>query len=244
MRSHKLKKHPFTLLEWMVILFLLSFVIVLTGVKVKGAYEEQRFLSETQQILSHLEMAQDLMMILDTDVHFHLVQYQNKQVAYWIDVDQPLIIKTKQDGKVKLEEDEEDGEIVKQDEAVQIDSGASKRWAQLIERRIPLQRVKGFQWEHFSGSQPTQSEEDPQIRHQTDVVFSLHHMSAGCLTLYDTDTENLSRQPEEKKREFAIHLPGYPCVIRHQQKPEQLRQMREEQMQESQWLRPQDKGQP
>ena len=86
-----IKKSCFTLLELLVVLFIISFGIILTGVKIKDVYEEQRFLSESQQVLSHLTMAQDLMLIMDADVRVRIVKDpQSKQVTFWLEIEKPL----------------------------------------------------------------------------------------------------------------------------------------------------------
>ena len=61
-------RRPFTLLEILVVFLVLSLGISLTAVKVRALYLEQRFLSESRQVLGQLVMAQDLMLIMDTDV--------------------------------------------------------------------------------------------------------------------------------------------------------------------------------
>jgi hypothetical protein len=62
------RKGYFTLIELLIVIFIISLGVILTGVKVKGLYDEQRFYSEAQQVLGHLSMAQDLMLIMDADV--------------------------------------------------------------------------------------------------------------------------------------------------------------------------------
>lgn len=85
------RKSYFTLLELLIVLFIISFGIVLTGIKIKDVYQEQRFMSETQQVLSHLAMAQDLMLILDTDVEVKVApDKENDQILMWLEVEKPV----------------------------------------------------------------------------------------------------------------------------------------------------------
>ncbi len=63
-----LKKSYFTLIEMLVVLLILSTGLALTGVKVKQAFDEQRKLSDVQIVINALIMAQDLMLMMDTDV--------------------------------------------------------------------------------------------------------------------------------------------------------------------------------
>jgi hypothetical protein len=84
-------KRCFTLLELLIVLFIISFGIILTGVKIKGLYQEQCFISETQQVMSHLAMAQDLMLIMDTDVQVHFAS--NKEgdpIQVWLEIEKPF----------------------------------------------------------------------------------------------------------------------------------------------------------
>ncbi len=88
---HIVKKSYFTLLELLIVIFIMSFGAILTGVKIKEVYQEQRFLSESQQVLSHLAMAQDLMLIMDTDVHFKMAKDpDSKQIFFWLQLEKPL----------------------------------------------------------------------------------------------------------------------------------------------------------
>lgn len=85
------RKIHFTLLELLVVFFIISLGMVLTGVKVKEVYQEQRFLSETQQVVNHLAMAQDLMLMMDTDVHIKFASdRKTNQIQLWLEVEKPL----------------------------------------------------------------------------------------------------------------------------------------------------------
>jgi type II secretory pathway pseudopilin PulG len=88
---HIVKKSCFTLLELLIVLFITSFGVILTGVKVTQYYQEQRFFSECRQVLSHLAMAQDLMLIMDTDVWFKMaIDPESKKVTCWLEIEKPL----------------------------------------------------------------------------------------------------------------------------------------------------------
>lgn len=88
---HKRKKSYFTLVEMMVVVFIISLGLAITGVKLKEAYDEQRFLSEAEQVVNTMALAQDLMLIMDADVSFHLENKSDKKVFIcWIEVDKPL----------------------------------------------------------------------------------------------------------------------------------------------------------
>lgn len=81
----------FTLLELLVVFFILSMGAALTGVKIREIYRQQQFLSESQQILNKLIMAQDLMMIMDTDVTVYFDNdAKTKQLMMYLQVEKPL----------------------------------------------------------------------------------------------------------------------------------------------------------
>jgi type II secretory pathway pseudopilin PulG len=84
-----LRKGCFTLLELIIVLFIISMGIVLTGVKVKDVFQEQRFLSQSQQVLNHLAMAQDLMLIMDADVQVK-IDLKSKDLQIWLEIEKPL----------------------------------------------------------------------------------------------------------------------------------------------------------
>lgn len=86
-----LRKSYFTLLELLIVMFLLAFATALTGIKIKQAYDEQRFLSEMQQVVSHLQMAQDLMLVLQADTKVLFTRdRQNNTYTYRISSDNKL----------------------------------------------------------------------------------------------------------------------------------------------------------
>lgn len=85
------RKSCFTLLELLIVLFIISFGIILTGIKIKDLYREQRFLSEAHQVVNHLSMAQDLMMIMDTDVQVKFApDKESKHLQVWLEVEYPV----------------------------------------------------------------------------------------------------------------------------------------------------------
>lgn len=86
----KTKGRYFTLLEVLVVMMILSLMVIVTGVKVQEAYKEQRFLSESQQVLNQLELAQDLMLLLDADVRVVLKMNTNDQLTLKLDVEKPF----------------------------------------------------------------------------------------------------------------------------------------------------------
>jgi hypothetical protein len=85
------EKLYFTLLELLIVILIISFGAILTSVKMVGVLQEQRFLSESQQVLHHLSMAQDLMLILDTDVLVRIAKdREHHQINVWLEVEKPF----------------------------------------------------------------------------------------------------------------------------------------------------------
>lgn len=85
------RKCYFTLLEVLVVLTIISLGAALTGVKINEMYHQQRFLSDTQLVLSQLTMAQDLMLIMDTDVKVNFERdAQTRGYFVWLDVEKPV----------------------------------------------------------------------------------------------------------------------------------------------------------
>ncbi|MBA2368499.1 MAG: hypothetical protein H0V82_05685 [Candidatus Protochlamydia sp.] len=70
---------------------ILSMGLALTGVKLKEAYDEQRFFSEWNQLVGQLRTAQELMLVLDADVEVTLAyDPKNKQVVSTLSIEKPL----------------------------------------------------------------------------------------------------------------------------------------------------------
>jgi len=62
---------------------LLAIGLGLTGFKMKQAYDEQKFLTEVQQLTSTLQTAQDLMLILDAEVDVVFFEdFKEKKIGY------------------------------------------------------------------------------------------------------------------------------------------------------------------
>lgn len=92
-KSHvkRLKKSAFTLFELLIVLFIISIGAVLAGVQMHKMIKEQRFLSEVDQLVNQLLLAQDLMLIMDTDVTIKLIEEDRlKSIRYEFEVEKPL----------------------------------------------------------------------------------------------------------------------------------------------------------
>lgn len=84
------KSRFFTLLEILIVCLILAFAAALTGVKVQGLYREQQFLSASKEVMSHLSLAQDLMLMMDTDVWVHFKVNSKEGTTVKIEVEKPV----------------------------------------------------------------------------------------------------------------------------------------------------------
>ena len=89
-KVHLIKRMYFTLLEVMIVLMILGIGAALTGFKIKDLYADQRYMNEIQQIASHLQTAQDMMLIMQSDIKFKFFQTSRKTIAYQLIVEKPL----------------------------------------------------------------------------------------------------------------------------------------------------------
>lgn len=80
----------FTLLELLIVCLILAFGAALTGVKVQELYREQQFLSASKQVMSQLALAQDLMLMMDTDVWVHFKVNSKEGTTLKIEVERPI----------------------------------------------------------------------------------------------------------------------------------------------------------
>lgn len=64
-----LRKPCFTLFELLLVILLLGIGMSMTAIQIKKAYDEQQFLSEVEQVRSHLQMVQDLMLVAAADAY-------------------------------------------------------------------------------------------------------------------------------------------------------------------------------
>lgn len=86
-----LKKLKFTLMEILIVILILTSILSVTGIKIYDLYKEQQFLSESQQVLNKLQTAQDLMLLIDTDVFVYLAKNKGKkEIICYLEVQKPL----------------------------------------------------------------------------------------------------------------------------------------------------------
>lgn len=100
-----MRKSYFTLMEILVVLMLLGLGAAAIGFQIKGMVQEQRYLTEINQVVGHLRMAQDLMILTDGEVHFKMTpndNFRNKNlpIEYWIELSNPDVLLSLKDRDV------------------------------------------------------------------------------------------------------------------------------------------------
>lgn len=77
-----------TLVEILIVMMILALVSGVIGINIMRALKEQRFRTEVGLMVDTMRLAQDLMLILGTDVHVRVKAAENKKgIEYWLDVE-------------------------------------------------------------------------------------------------------------------------------------------------------------
>lgn len=84
------KKSYFTLLEIIIVITIIALVGGVVAVNIRKSFQQQRFNSEVAMLVNTLRLAQDLMIILQDDVHVIFTQAPDKGIIFWIETESPL----------------------------------------------------------------------------------------------------------------------------------------------------------
>lgn len=85
------RRLPVTLLELIIVIAILAMVSGIVGVSINKALVDQRFRSEVGMIVDEMRLAQDLMLILGTDVRVVFQETKNHEgIEFWLDMDTML----------------------------------------------------------------------------------------------------------------------------------------------------------
>lgn len=88
------RRHPFTLIELMIVLAILAMIAGVVGINIRKAYTQQRFRSEVDSIVDQLRLSQDLMLITGADVHLKFTSMGDEQgLKMWMEVEGQLTSK-------------------------------------------------------------------------------------------------------------------------------------------------------
>lgn len=79
-----------TLIEVLIVISILSLAAGIVAVGLNKAVVDQRFRTEVSMIVDSLRLAQDLMLVLGTDVHVHFAEEKGEGIKYWIELETTL----------------------------------------------------------------------------------------------------------------------------------------------------------
>lgn len=83
-----LRRLPVTLLELLVVIAILALASGIVAVSINKAVVDQRFRTEVGMIVDELRLAQDLMLILGTDVRVYFQETKDQEgIEFWLELD-------------------------------------------------------------------------------------------------------------------------------------------------------------
>jgi len=86
-----IQRRAITLLEMIIVIAILSLASGIVAISISKALVDQRFRSEVGMVVDELRLAQDLMLILDTDVHVYFKLNSNRNgIDYGIELETQL----------------------------------------------------------------------------------------------------------------------------------------------------------
>lgn len=83
-------KKCFTLVELLLVVSILLMVAGMVGYNIRRAFFEQRFRAEVAAVVDTLRLAQDLMLLLNSDAHVLFADDPAGGIRYWIEVEKQL----------------------------------------------------------------------------------------------------------------------------------------------------------
>lgn len=84
-------RRAITLFEVVIVIVILTIASGVAAIGINKALIEQRFLTEVGLIVDEMRLAQDLMLILGTDVHLHFAEAKKKDgIEYWLEFETHL----------------------------------------------------------------------------------------------------------------------------------------------------------
>lgn len=87
----RIKRNYFTILEVLLVIAILGLVAGLLGINIRSAYLQQQFRTETALVIDQLRLAQDLMLLLQSDAHVKFQELPSqKGITLWIETEKPL----------------------------------------------------------------------------------------------------------------------------------------------------------
>lgn len=85
---YSIHRRTITLMEVLIVISILALGSGMVAININKAIVEQRFRSEVGLIVDEMRLAQDLMLILGTDVHLHFAESKGgKGIQYWLELE-------------------------------------------------------------------------------------------------------------------------------------------------------------
>lgn len=85
------KKAHITLVEILIVMAVILLIAGVVGVKSQQVLAQQRFRTEVSLVVDKLRLAQELMLVLNTDVHVKFSENASQTgMQFWLEVDSPL----------------------------------------------------------------------------------------------------------------------------------------------------------
>jgi type II secretory pathway pseudopilin PulG len=87
----KHRKLCMTLIELLIVISVLAIATGVIGININRMLREQHFKTETEFVVDYLRLAQNLMLIMDADVHVNFkAAPDNKSIEMWLEVDNQI----------------------------------------------------------------------------------------------------------------------------------------------------------
>jgi len=87
----KVRRIPVTLLELLLVMALIALVAGIVSIGMNKVFVDQRFRNEVNQIVDDLSLAQDLMLIMGSDIKVKFTQAsENQGIEYYLDTDSKI----------------------------------------------------------------------------------------------------------------------------------------------------------
>jgi type II secretory pathway pseudopilin PulG len=85
------RQRHITLIELLLVLLILAIATAVIGIQSHKALNEQKFLSEVMRVTDHIQLAQNLMSTMQTEIKLYFaVDVERGGINYWLHIEKPL----------------------------------------------------------------------------------------------------------------------------------------------------------
>ncbi|NGX42103.1 MAG: hypothetical protein K940chlam7_00380 [Chlamydiae bacterium] len=86
-----IKRRHVTLVEMLIVMAILALMAGVVTINIRRAHQQQRFHTEVDLMVDTLRFAQDLMLLLNTDVHVRVALAEKRRgLEYWVEVEEGI----------------------------------------------------------------------------------------------------------------------------------------------------------